>query len=59
MDTIGFLNMGQKNILCVVGIYLEKAKASVEHFTKFPVTFWLFVPVVLGINGILTSIFVE
>lgn len=48
--------MVQKNVLCVVGIYL---KLSLEHFTEFPVTFWVFVPVVLGINRILTSIFME
>lgn len=59
MDTIGILNMGQKNILCAVGIYLENAKISVEHLTEIPFTSFFFFSfvLILEINWILTSIF--
>lgn len=58
MNTIGFLNMGQKNIQCIDGMYLKKAKINVENFSEFPVTLCLFLPVVLGINGIIASTFI-
>lgn len=37
----------------------EKAKINVENLSEFPVTFFLFLPVVLGINGIIISTFIE
>lgn len=37
----------------------EKAKINVENLSEFPVTFCLFLPVVLGINGIIASAFIE
>lgn len=50
--------MGQKNIQCTDGIYLKKAKVNVENLSEFPVTLFLFLPVVLGINGIIASTFI-
>lgn len=37
----------------------EKAKINVENLSEFPVPFCLFLPVVLGINGITASAFIE
>lgn len=58
MNTIGFLNMRQKKIQCLKGIYLKIVKINVENLSEFPVTFYLFLPVVLGINGIIASTFI-
>lgn len=51
--------MGQKKkSLCSENIS-EIAKINVENLSEFPVTFCLFLPVVLGINGIIASTFIE
>lgn len=48
MNTIGFLNMGQKNIV-YSGNISEKAKINKENFSEFPVTFSFFFLLYLGL----------
>lgn len=48
----------EKHSVCS-GNISEKAKINVENLSEFPVTFCLFPSVVLGINGIIVSTFME